>query len=131
MNLREIIETTMNEFLNENVVINITKNTEAAPYLGSTYGQDVEPKGTYVTKGRTNQIGYINGKADLKNPLYINIDDNNIVKYKRELANKYKAKGQSLTNKLMKLGYDSIVTVRKDGTYGEIVLFSNASFMLG
>ena len=131
MNLSKIISETIDEFLNENLVLDITKNTEAAPYLGSSYGQDVEPKGTYVNKGKIVKTGYINGKADLKNPLYIEIDDSNIIEYKRELANKYKAKGQALTNKLMKAGYDSIVTVKKNGEYGEIVLFPNASFMMG
>jgi hypothetical protein len=38
--------------------------------------------------------------------------------------------GKRLTQKLMRLGYDAIITVRVDGEWGEIVLFPNASFML-
>jgi hypothetical protein len=114
----------------ENVVIDITKNMEPAPNMGSTFGQDVEPKGTYVTQGFIDYQNYVNGKAYLKNPLFINVTDTTLIEYKRELAKKYKAKGQALTNKLMKLGYDSIITVWEDGKYGEIVLFPNASFML-
>jgi hypothetical protein len=116
--------------LTENLVINVTKNMEPAPYLGSRYGQDVEPKGTYVTQGFINHENYRNGKAVLRKPLFINVTDSTLIEYKRELAKKYKAKGQGLTNKLMNFGYDSIITVREDGEDGEIVLFPNASFML-
>lgn len=130
MELRKFIKTTIREYLNENMVIDITKNTEPAPYLGSRFGQDVEPKGTYVLQGKIEAQGYVNGKANLKNPLFINVTDNTLIEYKRELADKYKAKGQKLTNKLMELGYDSIITVKENGEYGEIVLFPNASFMM-
>lgn len=130
MELREFISNTIKELLNENLVIDITKNTEPAPYLGSTYGQDIEPKGTYVSQGKFEGKGHINGKASLRNPLFINVDENNLVQYKRDLVDKYKAKGAKLTNKLMGLGYDSIVTIDKNGKYGEIVLFPNASFMM-
>jgi len=116
--------------LNENLVIDITKNTEAAPYLGSRFGQDVEPKGTYVLQGKIKANGYVNGKANLNNPLFINVTDTTLIEYKRELSNKYKAKGQKLTDKLMKLGYDSIITIKENGEYGEIILFPNASFMM-
>lgn len=116
--------------LNENLVIDITKNTEPAPYLGGRFGQDVEPKGTYVLHGEINADGYVNGKANLKRPLYIDVTQDTLIEYKRELAMKYKAKGQKLTNKLMELGYDSIITVNENGEYGEIILFPNASFMM-
>jgi hypothetical protein len=130
MELRKFISTTIREYLNENLVIDITKNTEPAPYLGSRFGQDVEPKGTYVLQGKIDSEGYVNGKANLINPLFVDVTDNTLIDYKRELASKYKAKGQKLTNKLMELGYDSIITVKENGEYGEIVLFPNASFMM-
>ena len=126
----EFIKDAIRGCLNETIYIDIKKNTEAAPYLGSMYGQDVEPKGTYVSHGNTDMRGYINGKASLKKPLFINVTDKTLIQYKRDLADKYKAKGQGLTNKLMKLGYDSIITVQEDGEYGEIILFPNASFMM-
>ena len=126
----KFIKTTITEYLNESLVIDITKNTEPAPYLGSRFGQDVEPKGTYVLQGKIKADGYVNGKAELKNPLFINVDDNSLIEYKRDLATKYNAKGKRLTNKLMNIGYDSIITIKEDGTYGEIVLFPNASFMM-
>jgi hypothetical protein len=128
--LRNIIKTTIRECLSENLVLDVTKNTEPAPYLGSRFGQDVEPKGTYVLQGNINANGYVNGKAVLKKPLFVDVDENTLIEYKRELSKKYKAKGQKLTNKLMGLGYDGIITVKDTGEYGEIILFPNASFML-
>lgn len=116
--------------INENLNIDITKKTEPAPYFGNRFGQDVEPKGTYVTQGRIEAKGYVNGIARLKKPLFINVTDSTLIQYKRDLAIKFKAKGQKLTNKLMELGYDSIITVNEDGKYSEIVLFPNSSFMM-
>ena len=118
------------ETISNNIIIDITKNMESAPYLGARFGQDVEPKGTYVTQGYTNDENYYNGKAHLKNPLFIDVNENTLIEYKRELAKKYKAKGKALTNKLMKIGYDSIITVRENGEYGEIILFPNADYYL-
>jgi hypothetical protein len=128
--MKKELKTTFKEFLNENLVIDITKNTQPAPYMDDVFGQDVEPKGTYVLNGRIEGEGYINGKANLKQPLFIPINDDNLIEYKRELAITYKAKGKRLTDKLMSLGYDSIITIRENGDYGEIVLFPNASFIM-
>lgn len=130
MELESFIRNIVKEALNEEIVIDITKNTEPAPYLGSRFGQDVEAKGTYVLHGNINHDGYVNGKAQLKKPLFIDVDDNNLIEYKRDLAKKYKAKGIRLTNKLMDLGYDAIITVKQNGEYGEIVLLPNAKFMM-
>jgi len=54
--------------------------------------------------------------------------DENPIKYKRDLADKYGVTGKALTRKLMKLGYDAIITRRTDygGETGEIILFPNA-----
>lgn len=128
--MKSVIKYILNEYLSESTVIDITKNRDAAPNMGSKFGQDIEPKGTYVLKGKSGTIGWINGKAQLKNPLFINVTQDTLIQYKQELANKYKAKGAALTKKLMNMGYDAIVTVLPDGEYGEIVLFPNASFMM-
>jgi hypothetical protein len=111
--------------------LEIIKNPKGAANLGKTYGQDVEPKGTYVIKseGFTPE-GWLEGKAMLNNPLFIDVDSNNLVEWKYELAEKMKAKGSKLTNKLISKGYDAIVTKYSDGGYGEIILFSNAKFYL-
>jgi hypothetical protein len=111
--------------------LEIKKNPERAPNFGKTYGQNVEPEGTYVTKnGGFVPEGWFEGKAFLNNPLFIDIDDNSLVKWKNELADKMKAKGKRLTEKLMTKGYDAIITKYSDGDYGEIILFPNAKFYL-
>ena len=107
---------------------------DSAPNLGDGYGQDVEPKGTYVLKKEHDvELGkpWVEGFAKINNPLIIPISDNTVLSYKYDLAKKYKAKGKGLTNKLMSLGYDAIITQYTDGGTGEIVLFPNCKFMLG
>ena len=110
----------------------IMKNTEPAPYLGSRFGQDVEPSGTYVLEknfeGKLSKP-WIEGLADIKKPLIIDVNDDTLISYKYDLSKKYKAKGKRLTEKLMSVGYDALITMR-NGESGEIVLFPNCSFML-
>jgi hypothetical protein len=110
------------------------KNMEAAEYHGSEFGQDVEPKGTYVLEWDRNIKlfpGWIGGMANLTKPLYIDLDEyNNPIDYKMDLSTKFKAKGANLTKKLMSQGYDSIITRDKKYGTGEIVLFPNSKFML-
>lgn len=122
------------EVLRESVKLNIMKNMEPAEYYGSTFGQDVEPAGTYVLEKDfehdINIPNWYTGVALLENPLYIEVNDDNLVQYKYELAKKYKAKGKQLTKKLMSLGYDSIITKNKNGSTGEIILFPNSKYML-
>jgi hypothetical protein len=113
--------------------INIIKNMQSAPYMGSRFGQDVEPKGTYVIqKHGTEPAKYpwVDGKAVLENPLFIDVTVETLIKYKYELVKRFKAKGKQLTNKLMDRGYDAIVTRFEDGSTGEIILFPNAKFTL-
>lgn len=101
--------------------------------MGSRYGQDVEAKGTYVLEkdfdGPVNKP-WIEGRANIKNPLIININDDTLISYKYDLAKQYKAKGKRLTEKLMSKGCDAIVTLDEKGQTGEIILFSNCEFML-
>lgn len=122
----KFIKILISEQLNESITLNVWKNTEKAPNLGNRFGQDVEPHGIYVTNDQTNQPGWISGIANLNNPLYIKVTDDTLVKYKYDLADQYKAKGKKLTDKLMKLGYDAIITVVNGDYYGEIILFPNA-----
>jgi hypothetical protein len=115
-------------------MINIIKNTESAKYFGSTYGQDVEPTGTYVIEKDNDSITkhpWIEGKADIKNPLEIIVNEDTLISYKYDLAKKFKRKGKKLTEKLMTIGYDAIITKYENGDSGEIILFPNCNFMLG
>lgn len=112
--------------INETYQLNFIKNLEKAPYLGSRFGQDVEPKGTYVIKKETDFLGknWVEGNVTLQNPLFINVDENNLVQWKYDLAKQYNAKGQKLTNILLSKGYDGIITRYGNGDTGEIILFN-------
>lgn len=115
------------------MLLKIMKNMESAPNMGSRFGQDVEPKGTYVLEKDFDlklDKPWVEGQADINNPLVIDVDDDTLISYKYELAKKYKAKGKRLTEKLMSKGYDAIITMR-NGSSGEIILFPNCKFMLG
>ena len=111
--------------------LNIIKNTESAPSMGSTFGQDVEPKGTYVRE-KTNFVpsGWIEGKAIINKPLIIPINDETLVSWKYEVSDQFKAKGKKLTNKLMAMGFDAIITRYPEGDTGEIILFPNCKFIM-
>ena len=114
------------------MVLNIMKNMNKAQYYGSMFGQDVEPTGTYVLEkdfDRKLDKPWVEGKADISNPLVIDVDDDTLISYKYDLAKKYKSKGKRLTQKLMEAGYDAIITMR-NGSSGEIILFPNCKFML-
>lgn len=101
------------------------KNPEKAPKLGSLYGQDVEPTGYYVTElGSFLPNGWISGEAELKNPLYILVNNETLVDWKYKLSDRFNKKGKRLTNFLIQRGYDGIVTRFKDGTTGEIIIFN-------
>lgn len=115
------------------MILKIIKNTIPAPNYGSMFGQDVEPHGTYVLeKDFEGPISspWVQGTAELNNPLIINITSDTQISYKYDLAKEYKAKGKSLTKKLMGKGYDGIITRYPNGESNEIVLFPNARFML-
>ena len=113
-------------------MLTIMKNMEKAPYCGSKFGQDVEPTGTYVFEkkidGKINKP-WVEGKANIKNPLIIDVNDDTLISYKYELSKKYKAKNKRLTEKLMNAGYDAIITMN-NGSSGEIILFPNCNFIL-
>ena len=115
------------------MLLKIMKNMEKAQHYGSMFGQDVEPTGTYVLEkdfDRKLDKPWVEGQANISNPLVIDVDDDTLISYKYELAKKYKAKGKRLTEKLMNAGYDAIITMR-NGSTGEIILFPNCKFMLG
>ena len=112
----------------------IMKNMDSAPFYGSMFGQDVEPSGTYVIEKDNDNYEvkkpWVEGTAEIKNPLVIEIDDSTKISYKYELSKQYNAKGKRLTEKLMSKGYDAIITM-ENGSSNEIVLFPNCRFMLG
>lgn len=113
--------------------LEIIKNPSKAEYYGSMFGQDVEPRGTYVLekpKGVEVMSGWLSGYANIKKPLIIEVNEDNLVDWKYKLSNEYSAKGKLLSNKLMAKGYDAIITRFKNGDTGEIILLPNCSFTL-
>ena len=108
------------------VTLTYLKNTEKASYLGSRFGQDVEPSGFYFIQKEHDfppSTGWIEGKITLNNPLVIPLTDENMIEYKRELSEKYKGKKKkALSNAIKADGYDGIITT-KDGYLGEMIKF--------
>ena len=106
--------------------ITLLKNKIKAPFLNKLYGQDVEPSGYYAIEKKTNMFdsddNYETKKIKYKNPLYIDVDTDTLISWKYELSNKYKAKGKQLTEKLIKEGYDVIITKYPNGDKGEIIV---------
>lgn len=71
---------------------------QSAPYMGSRFGQDVEPKGTYVIeKHESGSVEYpwVEGVAKLRNPLFIDVTIQTLIKYKNSLAKRFRAKVSS------------------------------------
>lgn len=111
----------------QKVTFNYNKNKEKAPYLGSRYGQDVEPSGFYVTQKESDYLppNYETGKLTFNNPLVIDVDDDTLVSWKKDLSEQYGGKkNKALTNALKKDGYDGIITRHKKGYLGEIIAFN-------
>ena len=106
--------------------ITLLKNKAKSPFLGKLYGQDVEPSGYYAIEKKTNMFdsneNYETKKLKYQNPLYIDVDTDTLISWKYELSNKYKAKGKQLTEKLIKEGYDVIITKYPNGDLGEIIV---------
>ena len=111
------------------IVIKTLKNKEKAPYLGSRYGQDVEPAGNYVIQRETSyDTGWQRGEVRFENPLVIDVTDDTLVEWKRDLSKLYSNKrNKVLTRALQRDGFDGIIT-RKGNDLGEIIIFDNANY---
>jgi hypothetical protein len=111
------------------VTINTLKNKEKAPYLGSRFGQDVEPSGNYVTQQEIENVSemWTKGTLSFENPLVIDVDENSLVDWKRTLSNQYgNKKGKALTKALQEAGYDGIITRNtQNNELGEIIIFDD------
>jgi hypothetical protein len=105
------------------VTFRFLHNTEKAPYFGDRYGQDVEPAGFYVVHNEdpgSLARGWEQGTLTFQNPLVLDFNPDGDAIYgendwKRRLARATGLTGKKLSQKLVALGYDGIVTVR-DGT---------------
>lgn len=100
------------------------RNTQSAKgaghHFGSRFQQDIEPAGRYCLEdpGGALVTGWERGSVTLKNPLVIAWNTNpdggyDSTSWKAVLNRQYKAKGLALSRKLVKAGYDAIITVRE------------------
>ena len=109
------------------------RNKEKAPYMGGRFGQDVEPKGKYISimskKEIENFIEYLptelrknyeTGMIEFRNPFFIEHDN-----WKLKLSKIYKnKKGRKLTLAIVRDGYDGIITLYRN-EIGETVDLTN------
>jgi hypothetical protein len=106
------------------------RNTEKSPYVGATFGQDIEPAGRYllhVENPGTVARGWETGVVSLRSPLVIPLSGDLDAIYgpqgwKARLAKATGKKGCALSADLIRRGYDGIVTVDDSGYTREIVL---------
>lgn len=106
------------------------RNPKKAPFMREWYGQDVEPAGIYVNQIDNDFVpeGFETGIANLKNPLEIEVNQNNLIDWKNDLSQAYGGKtGQELTEALIGDGFDGIITRYEGGYLGEIIIFSKAA----
>jgi len=98
------------------------RNTEKSPNVGSTYGQDIEPHGQYITPVHSEKEAmdtinrlpnYEHGRIKFNNPLVIKQDEDSLtVGWKKKLSSAYNnKKGKVLSKAIAKSGYDGIITV--------------------
>lgn len=104
------------------ITFEFLRNKESAGYYGKLYSQDIEPKGMYMiskeVSGPVSDMWNV-GTVKFDNPLVIRFVDTH--QWKKDLVDAFHVKGKSLSNKLLKLGYDAIVTVDDKGNTWEIV----------
>lgn len=94
-------------------------------HYGSTYGQNIEPAGEYMSmdtmQGKNKIDGYEYGTIQFKKPLVLEHIDTSDKGWKKTVSDMYNGlTGKKLTKALIKDGYDAIVTYDDYG-YNEIV----------
>jgi hypothetical protein len=112
------------------VTFRFVRNTEKSPYVGATFGQDIEPAGRYLLHNEDPGAlarGWETGIVSLRSPLVIPLSGDPDAIYgplgwKARLAEATGKKGRALSADLIRRGYDGIVTVDDSGYTREIVL---------
>jgi hypothetical protein len=127
MSFKRFLEQSMSFETGKPAKFEYMRNLEPSPknIPGDPYQQKIEPAGKYMSQGKTDAPNYESGTMVFVNPLVLplnttegNIYDEN--SWKMRLYKKFKKKGKALTQHLLKLGYDGIITYDKYGT-SEIV----------
>lgn len=108
--------------------LNVERCTTGTEYFGSTFGQDIEPKGYYCTQRENTMFDdnpdYEFKEITIRKPIVIDITpDDKKIGWKKDLSEMFGGlTGKRLSNKLKKEGYDSIITTDKNGATWEIVI---------
>jgi hypothetical protein len=111
------------------VTFKFLRNTEKSPYIGASYGQDIEPHGRYLLHNpdpaRTPSRSWEKGTVTFKSPLVIPLAGDPGAIYgstgwKARLREATGKTGAALSRYLARR-FDGIVTVASDGGTSEIV----------
>jgi hypothetical protein len=90
--------------------------------FGATFQQNIEPAGAYFIEDELGTMhppmGWVRGTKHFKNPLVIEWNTNpnggyDATSWKAVLHKMFKVKGKALSKRLLKEGYDAIVTLKK------------------
>jgi hypothetical protein len=117
------------------VSVPFIRNRAPTPFMGATFGQDIEPAGEYMVvceerlwpKVKVNDPYVIKdrdyGYVTFENPLVIEHVTTGPTGWKRDVARMFGQVGKNLTRAMMRAGYDGILTY--DGNdFSEIVRFT-------
>lgn len=102
------------------------RNTEKAPYLAGRFQQDIEPAGRYLLldedPNRPLVRGWVRGDVSFDAPLVLRWGEAyDETSWKYAIAEHYRTTGRALSRRILKDGFDAIVTVGDDGLTREIV----------
>lgn len=100
------------------VTINYLHNTTSAPYLGSRFGQDIEPTGFYFTEREGDLpipegLTLETGVEEIKNPLVLHWGSGygKADCWKNVLADVFGCTGAKLSKALMSRGFTHVITI--------------------
>lgn len=108
--------------------LNVQRKTVGGEYMGSMFGQDVEPKGYYCIEQENTLMAddphHEFRTVHIQKPIVICTDNDKGVQWKYDLSEMFGGSiGKRLSNKLIRQGFDAIITVDGKGNTWEIVLF--------
>lgn len=107
--------------------LTLLRNTVGGEYMGSRFGQDVEPVGYYAIQKENTMMDHIDSyetsEFHIQKPIVIDISNDKRIQWKHDLSEMFGGSiRKRLSNKLKRLGYDSIITTDSSGETWEIVI---------